>query len=71
MNDSQCHSHPGLVVYEYLITLEREVQLFWKGKWTGAAVLFYFNRYLSLFVNIYAMVLTDDAQISVEVRPAA
>ncbi|KAI1787976.1 hypothetical protein LXA43DRAFT_1184168 [Ganoderma leucocontextum] len=58
----------GLVVYEYFITLGREVQLFWKGKWTGAAILFYVNRYLSLAVNIYG--LASNAHISAQSCPA-
>ncbi|PIL23038.1 hypothetical protein GSI_14345 [Ganoderma sinense ZZ0214-1] len=53
-----------LVVYEYVITLGREVELFWKGRWTGAAILFFFNRYLSLIVVIYG--LTGDAPISAQ-----
>ncbi|KAI0685066.1 hypothetical protein C8T65DRAFT_748277 [Cerioporus squamosus] len=45
----------GLVVYEYMITFGREVELFWKGRLTGAAILFFFNRYLSLLVNVYGL----------------
>ena len=55
------------MVYEYLVTLRREVELFWNHKWTGAAVLFYFNRYLSLLVNVYGLVASD-AHTSVQVR---
>ena len=35
-------------MYEYVITFDREVQLFWRGKWTGASILFFLNRYLGL-----------------------
>ena len=45
-----------MVVYEYMITLGREVQLFWRRKLTGAAALFYLNRYLSLVVNVYGLI---------------
>ena len=38
-----------------MITLGREVELFWKGRLTGAAVLFFFNRYLSLVVDVYGL----------------
>ena len=55
------------MVYEYFVTLRREVELFWKHKWTGATVLFYFNRYLSLLVNIYGLVASD-AHTSDQVR---
>ncbi|EIW59920.1 uncharacterized protein TRAVEDRAFT_20179 [Trametes versicolor FP-101664 SS1] len=34
--------------YEYLITLDQEVTLFWRRKWTGATVLFFATRYLGL-----------------------
>ncbi|KAI0687549.1 hypothetical protein C8Q76DRAFT_760014 [Earliella scabrosa] len=47
----------GLIVWEYLITLGQEVELFWANKLTGAAVLFYFNRYLNLVNNIYGIVM--------------
>ena len=56
---------PDLVIYEYFITLGREVELFWKGEWTGAAALFFFNRYLSLIVYTYG--LAGDAHISAQV----
>ncbi|KAI0354663.1 hypothetical protein OH77DRAFT_1521558 [Trametes cingulata] len=41
-----------LLVFEYLITLDREVELFWRRKFTGASVLFLLNRYLPLSVTI-------------------
>ncbi|TFK81238.1 hypothetical protein K466DRAFT_604664 [Polyporus arcularius HHB13444] len=45
----------GLVVYEYMMTFGREVELFWTGRLTGAAILFFFNRYLSLVVDVYGL----------------
>ena len=41
--------------YDYALTFSREVELFWKGRLTGAAVLFFFNRYLSLVVDVYGL----------------
>ena len=38
--------------YEYLITLGREVGLFWMQKPTGACVLFMLNRYIFLLNNV-------------------
>ena len=38
----------ALLVYEFLITFGQEVQLFWKGKWSGATILFFLNRYITL-----------------------
>ncbi|KAI0722672.1 hypothetical protein C8Q76DRAFT_782863 [Earliella scabrosa] len=45
----------ALFAYEYLITLSREVDLFWKRKFTMASALFIVNRYLVLAVNILDM----------------
>ena len=42
-------------MYEFTITFNKEVELFWKRKITLSSVLFLLNRYLSLIVNmIYA-----------------
>lgn len=38
--------------FEYLVTFDREVELFWKRKFTGASVLFLLNRYLPLLTVI-------------------
>lgn len=37
-----------MIVYEYLITFDQEVLLFWRRKPTGATVLFLMVRYLAL-----------------------
>ena len=42
----------ALILYDYLLTLGREVGLYWKMKPTGASVLFAFNRYLTI---VYAV----------------
>lgn len=42
----------ALLVYDYLLTFGREVELYWKMKPTGASVLFAFNRYLTI---VYAV----------------
>lgn len=40
---------PAFLVYEYLITLDQEIKLFWKrGGFTGASALFLFVRYSTL-----------------------
>ncbi|KAI0641919.1 hypothetical protein C8Q79DRAFT_986348, partial [Trametes meyenii] len=43
---------PALLAYEYLITFDREVHLFWRSSFTGASVLFFLNRYLPLITII-------------------
>ncbi len=55
-------------MYEYCITIGKEVRLFWGKKITGAAVLFFVNRYLVLFYNIDILansnILVSDAVCS-------
>ena len=48
-------SSTGVLVYDYILTLGQELQLFWKRKLTGATVLFLINRYLFLFYIIISM----------------
>ncbi|KAG6916720.1 hypothetical protein DXG01_005600 [Tephrocybe rancida] len=36
----------ALLVYEYFITLDKEVKYFWSGKWTPSRTLYLVNRYL-------------------------
>ena len=45
---------PALVIYEYFITFGDEVKLFWaQPKITGAAALFFANRYATLSGVVY------------------
>ena len=42
-----------MLVYEFLITLESEVMLFWMQRpVNGASILFVLNRYIALVVQI-------------------
>ena len=45
-----------LILYEYLLTLSDETELFWDGKITGATFLFLANRYLALVNYLYELV---------------
>ena len=45
-------------IYDYIITLGAEGTLFWRKKFSGATVLFLFNRYLVLFYTIYTIPLS-------------
>ncbi|KAJ3810244.1 hypothetical protein F5876DRAFT_65792 [Lentinula aff. lateritia] len=48
----------GIVIYEYLITFDLEVERFWKRKTKGlGSVFFYINRYFTLLGNIGIIVL--------------
>ena len=44
-----------LVLYEFLITFGAEVNLFWRKRFTGASILFFINRYVVLFYNLFSM----------------
>ena len=43
---------PGLFTYEFCLTFGREVELFWRRKFTIASVLVILNRYVPLVVNL-------------------
>ena len=45
----------AFILYEYLITFDLEVQLFWKRQLTGAGILFLLNRYLLLTNVLFAI----------------
>ena len=47
--EAYTHSHlPALVCYEYFITVNDEIDILWRRKWTFATWLFILNRYLLL-----------------------
>ena len=48
-----------VVFFEYFITFGQEVDLFWRGKITGATVLFLANRYLSMILFGYMVVINS------------
>lgn len=52
----------GLVVYETLITVDREVRYFWPGSITVAKLLFFANRYVTLLA--YVVWLSQLASLS-------
>ena len=45
------------VAYDYIITLDREIELFWRAKTSVASVLFFANRYSSLVFNFVLFVI--------------
>ena len=75
---SQSHlSHAGhnahssvllvLIFFEHLVTTDREIDLFWKHKFSGAVALFFANRYLLLVVSVLSLVTAFDTSVSAEV----
>ncbi|TBU24156.1 hypothetical protein BD311DRAFT_781206 [Dichomitus squalens] len=45
-----------MAIYECLITLANEVDYVWKTGWTGASIVYYFNKYLFLVTYIGGIV---------------
>ncbi|KAI0794534.1 hypothetical protein C8Q74DRAFT_1194725 [Fomes fomentarius] len=45
-----------LLIYATLVTFDHEVNLFWSGKMTGARILFFANRYLSLCWMVLSLI---------------
>ncbi len=58
----------AFVVYEYIITFDREVSLFWRRRFTGATLLFLLNRYITLLTQIMDSFSTSKVLRSDEVR---
>ncbi|KAF7800342.1 hypothetical protein EIP86_011592 [Pleurotus ostreatoroseus] len=46
----------ALVAFDYVITIDQEVNMVWKKKWTAATWLFMTNRYLLVSVMVLANV---------------
>ena len=40
------------MLYDYLLTFDRELDLIWRRKWTGPSVLFVVNRYSALTLSL-------------------
>ena len=47
----------ALIFFEYLLTFDQEVRLFWGKKLTSAAALFFVNRYTTIIYTIYLMLV--------------
>ncbi|KAI0738622.1 alcohol acetyltransferase-domain-containing protein [Daedaleopsis nitida] len=43
------------LLYDYVITLGQEVELFWRHQLTAASFLFFANRYVTVFFNILGL----------------
>ncbi|KAI0669085.1 hypothetical protein C8Q78DRAFT_229599 [Trametes maxima] len=42
----------ALLVYDWLLTFDREVRLIWRRPRTGASVLYFFTRYIIIVENM-------------------
>ncbi|KAH9893596.1 hypothetical protein C8Q73DRAFT_697586 [Cubamyces lactineus] len=56
----------AVLCFEYLITLDREVALFWRWKPTGASILFFANRYLTLALILFTTTFNAFPYVSLQ-----
>ena len=61
----------AIIAFDYLITLDREIEYFWKRSFSGASILFLANRYTLPVYNLlvimgYSTVWSDEVSISYE-----
>ncbi|PAV16964.1 hypothetical protein PNOK_0702800 [Pyrrhoderma noxium] len=60
-------------IYEYILTLDKEISLFWPSKLSAIKALFFANRYLPIIVsinNVYFLIFNSNENIHL-CRPAA
>ncbi|PSR75618.1 hypothetical protein PHLCEN_2v9019 [Hermanssonia centrifuga] len=55
----------ALVVYDYIITIDQEITLVWRRKWSLATWIFIANRYL-MFANMIWSITPYTAQVCFE-----
>ena len=48
----------ALIFFEYIITFDQEVKLFWGKKSTSAMILFLANRYTTIAYTIYYILIS-------------
>ena len=62
------YSCPVLVVYDWMLTLPREIELFWTGKTRSVSAALYFStKYLNVLAQVLNMVAIWDISISDQV----
>ncbi len=62
------YRYPVFVMYDWVGTLTREVQLFWTGKARPlSAALYFSNKYLNVLVQVLTTVAVWDVSLSNEV----
>ena len=60
-------TNTALVVFEHLITIDREIEVFWKQKFSIAKALFIINRYLILLDATLRLVSDLDIRLAYRV----
>ena len=53
-----------LVFFEHLITIDLEIDLFWKRGFSGAAALFLTNRYLITIYSAFGLTAVFDQSVT-------
>ena len=59
-----------LIFFEHLITIDYEIDLFWKRGFSGAATLFFMNRYIINVYSALALVVLLDTSVTNQVSQA-
>ncbi|KAL4250282.1 hypothetical protein ABKN59_003165 [Abortiporus biennis] len=56
-----------LMIYDYFLTLDQEIEYYWSGKWTTTRVLFFLNRYIPPLATLWSIVCLVTPNLSTEV----
>ncbi|EIW77617.1 hypothetical protein CONPUDRAFT_156820 [Coniophora puteana RWD-64-598 SS2] len=48
----------AIVVYDYTLTLSREVDLIWKRRWTLVTWLYAISRYYAMILSLFITILS-------------
>ena len=72
MSDEADPCTTALATYECSITFAEEVEYFWGAPRTGAVVVYYFNKYILVFMYVTGVVglALPSASPEVRARPA-
>lgn len=49
----------AMFVYDYLLTLEMEIELVWRSKWNWIKYLYLFQRYLPFVDTVFLSVFSE------------
>jgi hypothetical protein len=55
----------ALFAYEYIVTLDQEINHIWAKKWSFSTLIFAVNRYISLFLVIVSTLSATTYTVSV------
>ena len=66
--DHDPYLYAVLLIYDYMITFGREVDAFWTRRFSGATVLFFSNKYLTLLNHLLDLSLYFPVHVSDKVR---